>query len=159
MKANLAGVGDAPPIGRRAFLWTAIVAALSACVGEWWARDRNPGAAARTHVVVPGAADLAPGTFVTGTASFEDQGRSRVMLRNKGLLHVYADIATQKLVGAEMIGPDAEHIGHLLAWAIQAKLAVADTLAMPFYHPVVEEGLRTALRDAHVKLVCRPADS
>jgi dihydrolipoamide dehydrogenase len=23
---------------------------------------------------------------------------------------------------------------------------------MPFYHPVVEEGLRTALRDAHAKL-------
>ena len=97
-------------------------------------------------------ADLAAGTFVTGTASFEDQGRSRVMLRNKGLLHVYAETATQTLVGAEMIGPDAEHIGHLLAWAIQAKLTIAATLAMPFYHPVVEEGLRTALRDAHVKL-------
>ena len=25
-------------------------------------------------------------------------------------------------------------------------------LAMPFYHPVVEEGLRTALRDAQAKL-------
>ena len=97
-------------------------------------------------------ANLAPGTFVTGTASFEDQGRSRVMLKNKGLLHLYADIATQKLIGAEMIGPDAEHLGHLLAWAIQAKLTIAETLAMPFYHPVVEEGLRTALRDAHVKL-------
>ena len=74
------------------------------------------------------------------------------MLKNKGLLHVYADIATGRLVGAEMIGPDAEHIGHLLAWAIQAQLTVAQTLAMPFYHPVVEEGLRTALRDASAKL-------
>jgi dihydrolipoamide dehydrogenase len=26
-------------------------------------------------------------------------------------------------------------------------------LAMPIYHPVVEEGLRTALRDARTKLV------
>ncbi len=51
-----------------------------------------------------------------------------------------------------MIGPDAEHIGHLLAWAIQAELTVAQALAMPFYHPVVEEGLRTALRDAHARL-------
>jgi dihydrolipoamide dehydrogenase len=25
-------------------------------------------------------------------------------------------------------------------------------LAMPFYHPVVEEGIRTALRDAATKL-------
>jgi dihydrolipoamide dehydrogenase len=114
------------------------------------------------QLAVAGArhADLVPGTFVTGTASFEDQGRSRVMLKNKGLLHVYADIATEQLRGAEMIGPDAEHIGHLLAWAIQAKLTVAETLAMPFYHPVVEEGLRTALRDAHVKLAAaRLADA
>jgi len=29
---------------------------------------------------------------------------------------------------------------------------VRPALAMPFYHPVVEEGLRTALRDAHAKL-------
>ena len=97
-------------------------------------------------------ADLAPGTFVTGAVSFENQGRSRVMLRNAGLLHVYADVATGRLLGAEMIGPDAEHLGHLLAWAIQAGFTVEQALAMPFYHPVVEEGLRTALRDARSKL-------
>ena len=50
-----------------------------------------------------------------------------------------------------LIGPDAEHLGHLLAWAIQSGMTVARALEMPFYHPVVEEGLRTALRDAHVK--------
>jgi dihydrolipoamide dehydrogenase len=32
------------------------------------------------------------------------------------------------------------------------KLTVDEMLRMPFYHPVVEEGLRTALRDAAVKL-------
>ena len=97
-------------------------------------------------------AELAPGTFVTGEVSFEDQGRSRVMLRNKGLLHVYADADTGLLRGAELIGPDAEHLGHLLAWAIQAGFTVAQALDMPFYHPVIEEGLRTALRDAQAKL-------
>jgi dihydrolipoamide dehydrogenase len=96
--------------------------------------------------------DLAPGTFVTGEVSFEDQGRSRVMLRNKGLLHVYADTRTGQLLGAEMIGPDAEHLGHLLAWAVQARFTVAQALEMPFYHPVIQEGLRTALRDAQAKL-------
>ena len=102
-------------------------------------------------------ADLAPGTFVTGEVSFENQGRSRVMLRDTGLLHVYADLATGRLLGAEMIGPDAEHIGHLLAWAIQAEWTVAQALAMPFYHPVVEEGLRTALRDAGARLAAARA--
>jgi dihydrolipoamide dehydrogenase len=96
--------------------------------------------------------DLAPGTFVVGTVSFENQGRSRVMLRNQGVLHVYADRGSGHFVGAEMIGPDAEHIAHLLAWSLQANMTIAQMLDMPFYHPVVEEGLRTALRDAAAKL-------
>ncbi len=89
---------------------------------------------------------------VTGAVSFEDQGRARVMLRNQGLLHVYAEIGTGRFLGAEMLGPDAEHIGHLLAWSLQMQLTIAQMLEMPFYHPVVQEGLRTALRDAKHKL-------
>lgn len=95
--------------------------------------------------------DLTPGTFVVGEVAFENQGRSRIMLKNRGLLHVYADIETGRVVGAEMFGPDAEHIGHLLAWVTQLGLTVEQTLQLPFYHPVVEEGLRTALRDADAK--------
>ena len=54
---------------------------------------------------------------VTGEVSFIDQGRSRVMLQNHGLLHVYADARTGLFLGAELAGPRAEHLGHLLAWA------------------------------------------
>jgi dihydrolipoamide dehydrogenase len=97
-------------------------------------------------------AELAPGTFVTGAASFEDQGRSRVMLRNRGLLHVYADSTSGRLLGAELIGPDAEHLAHLIAWTHQLNLTVREVLELPFYHPVVAEGLRTALRDAQSRL-------
>jgi len=102
-------------------------------------------------------AGLAEGRYVVGAASFENQGRSRVMLRNRGLLHVYADAASGRFLGAEMIGPDAEHLAHLLAWALQMKLTVPQMLEMPFYHPVVEEGLRTALRDADARLAARRA--
>ncbi|WP_432262487.1 dihydrolipoyl dehydrogenase [Cupriavidus sp. TMH.W2] len=97
-------------------------------------------------------ADLAEGTFVTGEVSFEDQGRSRVMLKHRGLMHVYADKTTGRFLGAEWTGPRAENIAHLLAWSYQQGLTIAQLLAMPFYHPVVEEGLRTALRDAAAKL-------
>lgn len=85
--------------------------------------------------------------FCTGAASFDDQGRSRVMAQNSGLLHVYGEQHTGLFLGAEMVGPAAEHIGHLLAWAVQAQLTVQQMLDSPFYHPVVEEGVRTALRD------------
>jgi dihydrolipoamide dehydrogenase len=88
-----------------------------------------------------------------GEVSFENQGRSRVMLQNRGLLRVYGEHGSHRFLGAEMFGPRAEHIAHLLAWACQNKMTVEQMLDMPFYHPVVEEGLRTALRDLKEKLV------
>lgn len=86
-------------------------------------------------------------TFAIGSISFEDQGRSRVMLVNKGLMRLYGNPETGELLGAEMIGPEHEHLAHLLAWSIQMRMTVADILQMPFYHPVIEEGLRSGLRD------------
>lgn len=100
--------------------------------------------------------ELSGCVFVTGEVSFEDQGRSRVMLRNKGLLKLYAEHGSGIFLGAEMMGPAAEHIGHLLSWAAQKRMTVPEMLEMPFYHPVVEEGLRTALRDANTKLLMGP---
>lgn len=85
--------------------------------------------------------------FAIGQASFEDQGRSRIMLRNKGMLKLYAEQGSDLFLGAEMFGPAAEHIGHLLAWAAQQRLTVGEMLDMPFYHPVIEEGVRSALHD------------
>jgi dihydrolipoamide dehydrogenase len=97
-------------------------------------------------------ADLARRNIVIGEVSFENQGRSRVMLKNKGVLRIYADARNGRFLGAEMAGPRAEHIAHLLAWAHQSGMTIERMLSMPFYHPVIEEGLRTALRDACGKL-------
>ena len=82
-----------------------------------------------------------------GEVSFADQGRSRVMLKNAGLLRIYADKPSGRFLGAEMLGPRAEHIGHLLAWSHQSGLTIAQMLEMPFYHPVMEEALQAALYD------------
>ena len=82
--------------------------------------------------------------FTIGEVSFEDQGRARVMGVNRGLLRVYGERGTGRFLGAEMIAPAAEHLAHLLAWAIEAGLTVEQVLQMPFYHPVLEEGVRTA---------------
>lgn len=87
--------------------------------------------------------------FAIGEVSFEDQGRARVMGVNKGLLRVYAEHGTGRFLGAEMIGPSAEHMAHLLAWTIQTGMTVEQILQMPFYHPVLEEGVRTAFRNAN----------
>ncbi len=96
--------------------------------------------------------DLPTTGVVLGQVSFVNQGRSRIMLKNQGMLRLYADSTDGRLLGAEMAGPAMEHIAHLLAWCVQQKMSVNDMLGMPFYHPVIEEGLRTALRHAAAEL-------
>lgn len=90
--------------------------------------------------------------FETGELDWGDQGRARVMLVNKGLLRVYGERNTGNFLGAEMIGPRAEHLAHLLAWAYQSNLTITEMLERPFYHPVIEEGVRTALRNLNFAL-------
>jgi len=94
--------------------------------------------------------------FATGSVAFESQGRSRVMLQNQGLLRVYGEFGSGLFLGAEMAGPRAEHLAHLLAWALTQRLTVPAMLDMPYYHPVIEEGLRTALRQLNRNLRLGP---
>lgn len=103
-------------------------------------------------IVGDGFRSMKPGSFATGGASFDDQGRARVLLRNKGLVNLYGDSASGLFLGAEMLAPEAEHLAHLLAWALQTGMTVKEMLEMPFYHPTVEEGLRTALRELDAEL-------
>ena len=68
------------------------------------------------------------------------------MQENSGVLRVYGQRESGLLLGAEMVAPAGEHLAHLLSWVIQKEMTVFEVLQLPFYHPVVEEGLRTALR-------------
>ena len=72
-------------------------------------------------------------------------GRALIMAKNKGVIRVYAEKQTGRLLGGAMIAIKGESLGHLLAWAIQQKMTVNDALQMPFYHPVIEEALQGAL--------------
>lgn len=96
--------------------------------------------------------DLKGDAHRVGSIDYSDQGRSRVMNKHKGLVHIYGERANGTLVGAEMFGPRVEHTAHLLAWAIQQRMTVDEALEMPFYHPVIEEGIRTALQDLRANL-------
>ncbi len=96
--------------------------------------------------------------ITTGEASFEDQGRGAMVMRqNRGLMRLYAEHGSGQFLGAELFGPRVEHMAHLLAWMLEQKLSVSRILEMPFYHPVLEEGLRSALRDLNANLQQGPA--
>ena len=86
---------------------------------------------------------LAPGELIPAQVS--DFIAAQLGLTSDDLL-LYAAREDGRLLGAEMAAPAAEHLAHLLALAITRGLTAHDMLRMPFYHPTLEEGLRTALR-------------
>ncbi len=91
--------------------------------------------------------DLDAQTTLVGAFDYGKQGRARIMHENAGLLRIYADKRDGRILGAAMAAPAAEHLVHLLALAVGQRLTVNDVLRMPFYHPTLEEGLRSALRE------------
>ena len=97
-------------------------------------------------------ADLDPETTAVGEVQMAPVGRALIMAKNKGVIRVYADKASGRMLGAEMVCVKAENLGHLLAWTIQQRLTVGELLRMPFYHPVIEEALQAALYDLYAKV-------
>lgn len=90
--------------------------------------------------------------FITGFASYQKQGRALVLGKNKGAIEVYIDKKSKKLLGAELFVESAEHLAHLLSWMIAEEVTLDELLIKPFYHPTLEEGLRTALKHARRQL-------
>ncbi|AOA59137.1 dihydrolipoyl dehydrogenase [Acinetobacter larvae] len=86
--------------------------------------------------------------FIIGKVSYQRQGRALVLAKNIGAVEIYVDRHSGIILGAELFVEAAEHFAHLLCWCISDKRTVTDVLNKPFYHPTLEEGLRTALRDA-----------
>ena len=91
---------------------------------------------------------LLPAGTVTGRVELAGHGRARMNDRDAGAIALHADPATGRLLGAELAAPEAEHLAHLLAWAVGTGLTVDDALTLPFYHPTLEEALRSALQAA-----------
>ena len=85
-------------------------------------------------------------SFVGASAPYDDQGKARVEHRLGGLCRLYARHADGKLTGASLCAPDAGHLAHIFALAIGRGLTATDLLNMPYYHPTLEEGLKSALR-------------
>lgn len=90
--------------------------------------------------------------FVTGFIDYSRQGRALVNGKNQGAVEIYVDQSSRKVLGAELFCHEAEHLAHLLAWMIDESLSVDEILDKPYYHPTIEEGLRTALKHARRQL-------
>jgi dihydrolipoyl dehydrogenase len=106
------------------------------------------------NIVMVGAqlSDLNSEDIVIGEIKMAPVGRALIMGKNRGLIRIYANKKTGKVLGSCMICAKGENLAHLLCWAIEMDLTVLDMLKMPFYHPVMEEALQAALYDLKSKL-------
>lgn len=89
---------------------------------------------------------------VVGEMRMGPVGRALIMGKNKGIMRIYVDKSSARLLGATLVSVKGENLGHLLAWSIQQGLTVFDILRMPFYHPVIEEALQACFYDVLKKL-------
>ncbi|HEB95552.1 MAG TPA: dihydrolipoyl dehydrogenase [Sedimenticola thiotaurini] len=96
--------------------------------------------------------ELDPDTSAIGEVRFAPVGRAMIMGKNRGIIRVYGDRASGRLLGAEMACVKGENLAHLLAWCIERGQTVGELLRMPFYHPVIEEALQAALYDLYHKV-------
>lgn len=96
--------------------------------------------------VIGRVADPEEDDVTSAEAHFDDQGRARVEARSGGLCRIYARRSDGRLTGASLCTPDGSHLAHLIAWAIEAEMTIADVLDRPLYHPTLEEGLKPAFR-------------
>jgi dihydrolipoamide dehydrogenase len=87
-----------------------------------------------------------------GEVKLAPVGRAQIMGQSRGIIRVYGDKTSGRIMGAEMITTRGENLAHLLNWAISQQLTVGDLLRMPFYHPVIEEALQAALNNLYAQV-------
>ncbi len=106
------------------------------------------------NIVTVGAklSELDADNTAIGEIKMAPVGRALIMGKNRGLIRIYAEKKSGKLLGASMVCVKGENLGHLLCWCIEMEMTVQQILRMPFYHPVIEEALQAALYNLKGKL-------
>jgi dihydrolipoamide dehydrogenase len=95
---------------------------------------------------------LDPEKTAIGEVRLAPVGRALIMGQNRGVIRLYADKQSGRILGSEMITTRGENLAHLLSWAITQELTVGQLIQMPFYHPVIEEALQAALNNLYTQV-------
>ena len=73
-----------------------------------------------------------------------------------GLLRMYVDESSHKILGAELCMHDASHLAHLLAMAIAQELTIEQVAQLPYFTPSYEAVIKSACEQA-IKNIARKA--
>ncbi|MFA5263259.1 MAG: NAD(P)/FAD-dependent oxidoreductase [Opitutaceae bacterium] len=77
--------------------------------------------------------------FLSARYPFNDHGKSILMDEMRGFVSILADAKHGRVLGAEIVGPDAGELIHCFSTAFAMKATVQDMLRAPWYHPTLSE--------------------
>lgn len=85
--------------------------------------------------------------FLVASYPFNDHGKSIIMEANYGYVKVIAEPKQGRILGAEVVGPQAGELIHIFSGPLAMKATVFDLLRAPWYHPTLAEILTYPLEE------------
>jgi pyruvate/2-oxoglutarate dehydrogenase complex dihydrolipoamide dehydrogenase (E3) component len=77
--------------------------------------------------------------FLSASYPFNDHGKSILMEAGYGYVKVFAEPGRGRILGAEIVGPQAGELIHCLSGPLAMRATVFDLLRAPWYHPTLAE--------------------
>jgi pyruvate/2-oxoglutarate dehydrogenase complex dihydrolipoamide dehydrogenase (E3) component len=87
---------------------------------------------------------------------FDDHGKSILMEAKRGYVKILAEPKRGRILGAEIVGPQAGELIHCFSAPLAMKATVFDLLKAPWYHPTLAEILTYPLEDIAEQLSTQP---
>ena len=91
--------------------------------------------------------------YLVGKYPFADHGKSIILDQTAGFVKVIAEPGKGKILGAQIIGPEASELIHELIALIHMYATVFDLATMPHYHPTLAEILTYPAEEIIQKIV------
>jgi len=85
--------------------------------------------------------------FLSASYPFNDHGKSILMDAMHGYVKVLAEPVKGRLLGAEIVGPEAGELIHCFTTPISMRATASDMLKAPWYHPTLAEIITYPLED------------
>jgi len=79
--------------------------------------------------------------IITAIKRIPSQGRGIAMEARHGIFKVVAGAARGEILGAQILGPRADDLVHVVSAIMYYRGTVEDLAAMPWYHPTLSESL------------------
>ncbi len=87
---------------------------------------------------------------------FNDHGKSILMEATSGFVKVIAEPRRGRILGAEIVGPDAGELIHCFSGPLAMRATVFDLLRAPWYHPTLAEIITYPLEEIAEKVLTPP---